>query len=130
MRERLTLTTRDQQRLEVLTRWIGGLLTVDEAGGLLGLSERSAWRLRRRLLKEGADGLVHGNRGRPSPRQIDTSTHARIIELVGPGGRYRGGNDCHLAEADGDSTALGETTATFVAPVADAAAEGEPVGDG
>jgi transposase len=92
------LTTRDQQRLEVLTRWIAGLLTVDEAAGLLGLSERSAWRLRRRLLEEGADGLVHGNRGRASSHRIDELTRARIIELVGPGGRYRGVNDCHLAE--------------------------------
>jgi hypothetical protein len=50
MRERLTLTTRDQQCLEVLTRWIAGLLTVDEAAGLLGLSERSSWRLRQRLI--------------------------------------------------------------------------------
>jgi hypothetical protein len=31
MRERLTLTTRDQQRVEVLTRWIAGILTTGEA---------------------------------------------------------------------------------------------------
>jgi transposase len=98
MRERLTLTTRDQQRLEVLTRWIADILTTDEAVGLLGLSERSAWRLRGRLLKRGADGLVHGNQGRASPRRLSPSTEARILELAGPHGLYEGVNDCHLAE--------------------------------
>jgi transposase len=98
MRERLTLTTRDQQRLEVLTRWIAGILTTDEAVALLGLSERSAWRLRGRLLTKGADGLMHGNRGRASPRRLDESSRARILELAGPAGPYRGVNDCHLAE--------------------------------
>ena len=88
MRERLTLTTRDQQRLEVLTRWIARLLTVDEAAGLLGLSERSAWLWRRRLLKEGADGLVHGNRGRASPRHgIDPPRHMLGSSSAGRSGR-------------------------------------------
>jgi transposase len=98
MRERLTLTTRDQQRLEVLTRWIAGILTTDEAVGLLGLSERSAWRLRRRLIERGADGLVHGNRGRASPVCLSADTKERIVALAGPGGLYEGINDCHLAE--------------------------------
>jgi hypothetical protein len=33
------------------------------------------------------------------------------------------------AEADGDSTAVGEATATVAASVADGAVEGEPVGN-
>ena len=98
MRERLTLTIRDQQRVEVLTRWIAGILTTDAAVALLGLSERSAWRLRGRLLTKGADGLVHRNRGRASPRRLKASTRVRIIELAGPHGLYEGVNDCHLAE--------------------------------
>ena len=89
---------RDQQRLEVLTRWIAGVLTRTEAIGLLGLSERSAWRLRRRLIDHGADGLVHGNRGRASPARLPEKTRARIVELAGPHGRYQGINDCYLAE--------------------------------
>lgn len=98
MRERLTLTTRDQQRLGVLTQWIAGILTISEAAGLLGVSERSAWRQRRRLIERGANGLVHGNRGRVSVRRLDEATRARIVELAGPSGRLRGVNDCHLAE--------------------------------
>jgi len=45
MTERLTLTTRDQQRLTIVTRWIGGSLSTEEAVALLGTSERTAWRL-------------------------------------------------------------------------------------
>lgn len=106
------MTTRDQQRLEVLTRWIAGILTTEEAVALLGLSKRSAWRLRRRLLQDGADGLVHGNRGRASPSRLDGTTRARIIELAGPAGRYRGVNDCHLAEllAEEEDIAIGRSS--------------------
>jgi len=96
MRERLTLTIRDQQRIDVLTRWIAGHLATDEAVGLLGLSERSAWRLRRALLSRGPDGLVHGNQGRASPRRLDEADRTRILDLAR--GRYKGVNDCHLAE--------------------------------
>jgi transposase len=96
MRERLTLTNRDQQRLTILTRWVGGALSTDEAVALLGTSERTAWRLRAALLARGADGVVHGNRGRPSPRRLDDVTRARILELART--TYRGFNDSHLAE--------------------------------
>lgn len=92
------LNTRDQQRIKVVTRWIGGSLTSGEAVSLLDCSERNAWRLRRRMLERGVDGLVHGNRGRPSARKLDEQTRRLILGFVGPGGRYRAINDCHLAE--------------------------------
>jgi transposase len=112
MRERLTLNTKDQQRIEVVTRWIGGALTSCEATSLLGCSERNAWRLRRRMLDSGVDGLVHGNRGRPSARRIDPETRRTILELVSPGGRYRGINDCQLAEllAEEEGLVIGRST--------------------
>jgi transposase len=96
MRERLTLTTKDQQRVMVVGRWVAGMLTTDEAVGLLGTSERTAWRLRGAFLRSGAGGLVHGNRGRPSPRRLDDVTRTRIVELART--TYRGFNDSHLTE--------------------------------
>ena len=96
MREGLTLTMQDQQRIEVLARWVAGAVTPAEAAALLGRSERTAWRLRARFLAEGVAGLVHGNRGRPSPRRVPAGTAERIVALVRE--RYRGANDCHLAE--------------------------------
>lgn len=96
MRERLTLDTRDQQRIDVLGRWREGTLTVGEASALLGVSERTAWRLLSRFRALGVDGVVHGNRGRSSPRRLPEATRRHIVELAR--GRYRGVNDSHLAE--------------------------------
>lgn len=96
MRERLTLTTREQQRIEVVSRWLAGILTTAEAIDLLACSERTAWRLRAAMLARGADGLAHGNRGRTSPRKIPGATRSRIAELART--TYRGYNDTHLAE--------------------------------
>ena len=67
-----------------------------EAADLLGLAQRSVWRLKRRFAEEGPAALVHGNRGRASPRRIDEATRERVRVLAQ--GRYDGANDCHLAE--------------------------------
>jgi transposase len=61
-----------------LTKVIAGEVKVAEAAGLLGLSVRSVWRLKRRFADEGPAGLVHGNRGRASPRRIDESTREQV----------------------------------------------------
>jgi len=87
---------RDQQRIDVLGRWREGALTIEEASALLGASERTAWRLLGRFRARGVDGVVHGNRGRASPRRLPAVTVERIVELAK--GRYRGVNDSHLAE--------------------------------
>jgi hypothetical protein len=53
-------------------------------------------RLRAAYRDEGARGLVHGNRGRPSPRRRPAQERARIVALMV--GKYVGFNDCHLTE--------------------------------
>jgi hypothetical protein len=104
MRESLTLDARDQKRLEVLTHWIAGTVTTEQAVVLLGTSERTAWRLRAALLARGADGIVHGNRGRPSPQRTPDATRERVIVLART--TYRGFNDSHLAEALAEDEAI------------------------
>jgi transposase len=74
MRETITMTTVEQRRAWVLAKMMTGELEVAEAAELLGLSVRSVWRLKRRFATEGPAGLVHGNRGRSSPRRIDETT--------------------------------------------------------
>jgi transposase len=96
MWETITMTSREQQRAQVLTRLLVGDLTTPEAATLLGLSERQVWRLRAGYERAGPAALVHANRGRPSPRRLDTATAERIVELAGT--TYDGANDCHLAE--------------------------------
>jgi len=97
MGDTISLTTEEQRRVRILTHLVGDDLAIEEAAELLGVSVRHAWRLRRRFLAEGAAALVHGNRGRPSPRRIDAALRARVVELAGKDG-YRGANDTFLAE--------------------------------
>jgi transposase len=110
MRERLTLDARDQQRIDVLARWREGSLTVSETSALLGTSTRTAWRLRARFARLGADGIVHGNRGRASPRRLPGATRERIVELART--RYPGVNDSHLAEllAEDEGIVIGRSS--------------------
>lgn len=97
MWESLTLNTREQQRSGVVSRWVAGVVTTDEAVALLGVSERTAWRLRAAMVRSGAAGLVHGTRGRASPRRLPGQVRERILELART--TYRGYNDSHLCEA-------------------------------
>jgi transposase len=95
MRE-ITMSIEEQRRTMVLTRVVAGSVSMAEAAALLGLSERSVWRLKRRFLADGPAGLVHGNRGRPSARRLGDADRARILELAGD--RFAGANDSHLVD--------------------------------
>lgn len=73
-----------------------GKMTNAEGAGALGISVRQFRRLRAAYRDEGARGLVHGNRGQPSPRRLAPEERARIVALML--GKYVGFNDCHLTE--------------------------------
>lgn len=90
------MTSRDQQRAYVLTRLIAGELDVGEAASLLELSARQVLRLKAAFLGAGPAALVHGNRGRRSPRRIPEPIRALVVELARS--TYDGANDCHLTE--------------------------------
>jgi hypothetical protein len=109
-RETITMTEDDQQRGQVLTRWIARAISTAEAVRLLELSERQAWRLRARFLREGPAAIVHGNRGRPSPRRVPEATRARVVALAST--VYDGANDSHLTEllAERDEIHLARVT--------------------
>src|SRR5215471_905430 len=95
-REMFTLTQREHQRMQVLSRVLDGVLRGPEAARLLGLSPRHLRRLRRRLQLHGPAALAHGNRGRPSPRLLAADIRARILTLARS--RYAGVNDHQLTE--------------------------------
>lgn len=104
------MTSREQRRAMVLTKLLVGELSVAECAELLGVGERQAWRLKARYEREGPGALVHGNRGRPSPRRLDEATRERIVALATT--TYADVNDCHLAEllAERDGITLGRVT--------------------
>ena len=94
--EGLTLTTREQARIQVLNGVTTGEVSVEVGAGLMGVSERHVWRLLAAYRKEGASAIAHGNRGRRPSTTTDTGTQRRVRELAE--GPYAGLNHTHLTE--------------------------------
>src|SRR5438128_53088 len=87
---------RDARRLGAVEAAIRGEKSNQEAARQVKLSLSQFKRLRRRYLVQGAEGLIHGNRGQPSRRRLATSTRERIVELLqSPQVRF---NDCHVRD--------------------------------
>jgi transposase len=91
-----SLTMQDEKRLDVIQRVYRSELTVVQAALVMGVSERQCYRIKARVGKAGAKGVVHGNQGRPCKRKIKDKTLRRVVELAR--GKYQGFNDHHLTE--------------------------------
>ena len=96
LRETITLTQKEQQRVHVLARVQHGILGAKEAASLLGLSLRHLRRMLARLRQQGLAALAHGNRGRLSPRRLSETVRTRVLTLART--RYAGVNDHHFTE--------------------------------
>jgi hypothetical protein len=73
----LTMTQREQARLQILNGVLSGRSTLAEAATLLGVSERHGWRLLARSRAEGAAALAHGNRGRAPAHRLPEAVRER-----------------------------------------------------
>ena len=91
-----TLTMREEKRLQIIERVYRRELTLVQAAKIMGVRERQCYRIKAQVTKHGAEGVVHGNRGRPCKRKIREKVVARIVALAR--GKYRGFNDHHLTE--------------------------------
>src|SRR5207247_10484862 len=78
----LTLSMKELDRLQVLTRIAERRLTRRRAAGLLQIGERRVRRLYRAFVEDGAAGLVPRRRGRPSPRRLPAATQERALALI------------------------------------------------
>ena len=106
----LTLTTKEQTRLQILNGVLEGHWFVREATEILGVSERHAWRLLAAYRKEGAAALAHGNRGRVPSNATPTATGQQVVATARE--RYSGINHTHLAEllAEREGVVLSRST--------------------
>ena len=86
----------NEKRLKIIERVYRSELTVVQAALVLGMSERQCYRVKARVKKSGAKGVVHGNQGRPCKRKIPEKTVKRIIALAQ--GKYKDFNDHHLTD--------------------------------
>ncbi len=106
----LTLTQREQGRLQTLNLVLEGWMGVGEAAYVLGLSERHTWRILAAYRKEGAGALSHGNRGCRPSNATSPMVQAKVIALARE--RYQGVNHTHLTElmAERESLVLSRST--------------------
>ena len=81
---------------DVLRRWDGGDLSMEEAGELLGMSERQFRRYRDRYEDAGEDGLRDRRLGKLSTRRVPAEAIEEVLELYRH--RYLGWNVKHFHE--------------------------------
>ena len=78
--ELLVMSPRDQLRAERFSQVKQGQITLAKAASLLKLGYRQALRQFARYRRQGAKGLVHGLRGRPSNHRCEASLKRRVIK--------------------------------------------------
>ena len=108
----ITLSAKEQRRIEVLTRLASGELGRAQAAQLLGCSDRTIRRLQQRLAERGVSGLAHGNRGRTPKHKTSEATAARVKALAAEGGDYHGFYVSHFQEmlAEREGLPVGRST--------------------
>jgi len=87
---------RMQKFRDVLSRWEGGDLSMEEAGELLGMSERQFRRYRDRYEEAGEEGLRDRRLGKLSTRRVPAEAIEEMLELYRH--RYLGWNVKHFPE--------------------------------
>ncbi len=94
--ETLTMSRKEVPRAGLLKAALAGKISNGQGAGALHLSVRQFQRLKRRYAADGAAGLRHRLRGRPSPRRLGLELRARVAALLQTS--YAGLNDCHATE--------------------------------
>lgn len=82
MEERLTMTTRELDRLKVIHQVLQHKLTWPQAAAQLALSARQVGRWCVRVRQEGHRGILHRLRGRPSNHRLPPGHVAKAVALV------------------------------------------------
>lgn len=77
----IRMSIKELRRVHILQQIVEGKLTQLEAGDVINVSDRQVRRLVRRFQEEGASGLVHRSRGRPSNRAIDSKRKEQVIKV-------------------------------------------------
>ena len=90
------MSSKEARRPGLVQAALAGKVTNLEAATALGLSVRQFRRLKRAYERRGVGGLLHGNRGRVSPRRLSDADREQIVVWIN--GRYAGLNDTHLTE--------------------------------
>ena len=110
MMETLTLTQKEQGRLQILNSLLTEQITTVQAATLIGVSARHARRLLAAYREEGAVALAHGNRGHRPANATPDGVAADVVRLART--RYSVANHSHLSEllSEREGIDMGRTT--------------------
>ena len=94
--EGVTLTQKEQTRLQVLNSVLAYQVSVCQAAEVLGVSESHMRRILAAYRRKRAAALAHGNRGRQPANTTTETTTAAVMYLART--RYAGVNHTHMTE--------------------------------
>ena len=94
--ETFTLSRKELHRPGLLKALCAGRLKNAQVAAALRITVRHVRRLKRKFEAGGAAVLVHGNRGRPSPRRLARAVREEGMRLMTT--VYAGFNDTHRTE--------------------------------
>jgi len=80
-KDMIMATHRELKQLHIVQKVIEGTVKQVEAAELLSLSDRQIRRILKRIREEGAAGVVHRLRGKPSNRQMPEEIKSKVIAL-------------------------------------------------
>ena len=92
----VTLTMKEQLKLEVIQRVMDNQVDISKAAQILGLSDRSIYRLLSRVRTSGVKAVIHGNRGNNHAGKITEEYKQKVKDFAA--GKYKGFNDRHMQE--------------------------------
>ena len=107
----MTLSQREQARLQVLNSLLAEHMTMEQASTLMGVSTRHTRRILAAYRKEGAAALAHGHRGRRAPNAISEATKTAVLHLART--RYSGTNHTHMSELLSEREGIDITRSTL-----------------
>src|SRR5579862_7245467 len=76
------LTAKEHERVAILTAAIEGKITNDQAAKQLRLSVRQIQRAKKDIKQQGASGIIHKLKGKPSNHQIPKETKQKVLQLI------------------------------------------------
>jgi transposase len=77
----LTMSTKEVDRLKIISQLEKKVLTLEEASELLGISGRQIYRIMKKLKQEGSKGIIHKLRGKQSNRGYPELLKKEVIEI-------------------------------------------------
>lgn len=97
MERAIILSRKEERRIRVMEQVVFGSMSLAQGCHLLGVSYRQGKRIRKRYISDGAAGLAHKGRGKPSAKALSADRREAVLSLKS--GVYAIHNDTHFTEA-------------------------------